>query len=323
MSANLGLVVHEPLRLFAVTLGILAIKILAVSAVGKLAKLAGDSAFRLAFTLPAGGEFAFVLFGLAVQQSILDQATADLVVLAVTFSMIVGPSLMGLYDSKLSGWLAPKSQPEFDVIEEQETRVIIAGFGRFGQIVARILRAKRIRFTALEVNQTQVDFVRRFGNKIFYGDASRLDLLRAAGADQADIFVLAIDDVETSLRTAALLRQHFPRLKIFARARNRQHAFQLLDLDVRYLIRETYGSSLEMSAAVLEALGATRNEATEAVRTFRRHDENTLLDQHRIKEDEAKLIASAQESARQLEQLFEADLEDVAATGLAASAASD
>jgi glutathione-regulated potassium-efflux system ancillary protein KefC/glutathione-regulated potassium-efflux system protein KefB len=185
--------------------------------------------------------------------------------------------------------------------------VIIAGFGRFGQIVARVLGARRIRFTALDISQTHVDFVRRFGNKVYYGDASRLDLLRAAGAETAEIFVLAIDDVDASIRTAELVRSQFPQLKILARARNRQHAFALKDVGIRYIIRETYASSLEMAAAVLGALGDTTAQARSAVRKFRQHDEATLEAQYGVKEDETKFLAATREAARQLEKLFEAD----------------
>ncbi len=312
MSANLGLVTGRPGTLAAVTLGFLFIKVLAVSALGKLTRHPGDSAFRLGFTLPAGGEFAFVLFTLAARQRLLDAATADLLILAVTLSMILGPLLLAFYDAFLQAFLSPDEERSFDPMEERENRVIVASFGRFGQIVARILRARRIRFTALDANQTQVDFVRRFGNKVFYGDAARLELLRAAGADQAEIFVLAIDDVDASVRVAELLRDHFPHLKVFARARNRQHAFRLMEFGVRYLIRETYVSSLELTTAVLEALGETRTDAVSTVRLFRRHDEKTLLAQYAMKDDEAKLIANARESARQLEQLFEADRQEEA-----------
>ncbi len=146
---------------------------------------------------------------------------------------------------------------------KRDIPVIIAGFGRFGQIVARILRLRKIPFTALDSNQTHVDFVRNFGNKIYYGDASRLDLLRAAGAETAKIFVLAIDDVDVSVRTAELVREQFPKLKIFARARNRQHAFALMDLGVTNIIRETYLSSLDLAATVLESLGETPGVGTE------------------------------------------------------------
>src|SRR6185312_15454919 len=181
------------------------------------------------------------------------------------------------------------------------------GFGRFGQIVARILQARHITFTALDSNQTHVDFVRKFGNKVYYGDASRLDLLRAAGAENASVFVLAIDDVEASLRAATIVREQFPRVKIFARARNRQHAFGLKDLGVRYIIRETFVSSLEMAAAVLESLGESAATARAAVRRFRQHDEATLEAQYAVKGDETKFLAASREAAQQLEKLFEAD----------------
>ncbi len=169
------------------------------------------------------------------------------------------------------------------------------------------MRAKQISFTALEANQTQVDFLRRFGNQVFYGDASRLELLRAAHAENAEVFVLAIDDVEASVRTAELIRKHFPHLKIFARARNRQHAFRLMDLDVRYPIRETLVSSLEMSVQVLESLGLSKSKAVETVQQFRVHDEATMAKQQAVKDDEKKFLQTTRESAEQLLHLFEAD----------------
>jgi glutathione-regulated potassium-efflux system ancillary protein KefC/glutathione-regulated potassium-efflux system protein KefB len=197
--------------------------------------------------------------------------------------------------------------PEFDEIEPEEPRVLIAGFGRFGQIVGRVLRARRIRFTALEVSQAQVDFVRRFGNKLYYGDATRLDLLRSAGAEQAKLLVLAIDDVEASVRTAEVARRHFPQLRILARARNRQHAFRLMEAGVTEIWRETFASSLEVAEAALVALGTTRDAAASQVRRFRAHDESTLQAQAAVHDDETKLIATAKASAEQLESLFESD----------------
>jgi glutathione-regulated potassium-efflux system ancillary protein KefC/glutathione-regulated potassium-efflux system protein KefB len=188
--------------------------------------------------------------------------------------------------------------------------VIIAGFGRFGQIVARVLSARRIKFTALDSNQTHVDFVRKFGNKVYYGDASRLDLLRAAGAETALVFVLAIDDVDAAVRAAQLVRDQFPKLKILARARNRQHAFALKDAGVRYIIRETYLSSLEMAASVLETLGDTTANARSVVKKFRQHDEATLNAQYAVKDDDAKFVATSREAAKQLEALFAADEAD-------------
>jgi monovalent cation:proton antiporter-2 (CPA2) family protein len=306
MSANLGLLTSQPLMLLELTAGLLAIKLLAIALLGRLTNHSVQSAWRLGFTLPAGGEFAFVLFTLAARQQILDAQMADLLILAVTLSMMVGPLLLMFYDAVANRWLAGPEQP-FDAIDERDIPVIIAGFGRFGQIVARVLRLRRIPFTALDSNQTHVDFVRKFGNKVYYGDASRLDLLRAAGAETAKIFVLAIDDVDASIRTAQLVRAQFPKLKIFARARNRQHAFALMDAGVRSIIRETYLSSLNLAGSVLEALGETPASARNAVRMFRQHDETTLTAQYAVKEDETKLIAASREAAQQLEKLFEAD----------------
>jgi glutathione-regulated potassium-efflux system ancillary protein KefC/glutathione-regulated potassium-efflux system protein KefB len=306
MAANLGLFASEPLRLLGVTVGFMLIKVLAMTAVARLARMERKSAWRLGFILPEGGEFAFVLFTLAAREHILGAPTADLLVLAVTLSMMLGPLVL-LAQEAVSRRLWPEARRAFDEISDESPAVLIAGFGRFGQIVARILSARRIPFTALDVSQTHVDFVRRFGNRVYYGDASRLDLLRAAGAARASVFVLAIDDVEASIRTAVLVRSEFPKLKILARARNRQHAFSLMDAGVRTIIRETYASSLEMAELVLQSLGGTAEAARTAVRRFRRHDEATLAAQYAVKEDDNKFVAATREAAQQLEKLFEAD----------------
>jgi monovalent cation:proton antiporter-2 (CPA2) family protein len=306
MSANLGLFLSKPLTLLGITAGLMLIKTLAVTLLGRLTHHKGSSAWRLGFTLPAGGEFAFVLFTLATRQRILDTDTADLLILAVTLSMMLGPLLLIVHDIVETRWLAEPAKP-FDDIADRDARVIIAGFGRFGQIVARILTARKIPFIALDSNQTHVDFVRRFGNQVYYGDASRLDLLRAAGAEKVKVFVLAIDDVDASVRTAQLIREQFPKLKVFARARNRQHTFSLMDAGVTHIIRETLLSSLELANSVLQELGETQASAREAVRRFRQHDERTLAAQYAVKEDTTKFQATSREAAQQLEKLFETD----------------
>jgi Kef-type K+ transport system membrane component KefB/voltage-gated potassium channel Kch len=306
MSANLGLLKSEPGTLFGVTAGFLAVKILAITALGRVGGMRARSAGRLGFALPTGGEFAFVLFTLAAGQRLLEPATADLLILAVTLSMLLGPLLLIVHEAVAQRWFAPVAAP-YDAIEEHDAPVLIAGFGRVGQIVARVLRVKGQPFTALDSSQANVDFVRRFGNQVYYGDAARLDVLRAAGADSARILVLAIEDVDISVRTAVLVREQFPRLKVFARARNRQHAFALMDAGAAAVIRETYAASLEMAAAVLEALGETPADAREAVRRFRQHDEQTLAAQYQVKEDKEKFLATTREASAQLERLFEAD----------------
>src|ERR1700693_190187 len=305
MSANLGLAFEKPWLIVGLTLSFMLLKIAVLLSIGRFSGLSPMASRGLAFSLPSGVEFAFVLFGLGATLGIMDTEIAELLVLVVTGSMILSPLLLALHDA-----LFRKKESDgrpFDTPEELYPKVIIAGFGRFGQIVGRILRAKKIAFTALEASQTQVDFLRRFGNQIFYGDASRLELLRAAHADNAAVFVLAIDGVEASIRTVELVRKHFPHLTILARARNRQHAFRLLDLGVHYNIRETLGSSLELSEEVLKALALSNLKAHETVQRFRAHDEASLLRQHAVKDDEKKLIQTVRESAEQLLHLFETD----------------
>jgi glutathione-regulated potassium-efflux system ancillary protein KefC/glutathione-regulated potassium-efflux system protein KefB len=309
LSANLGLIASQPLLVLVLTLALLVTKAAVQSGLGLALRQPRQTAFGLGITLATGGEFAFVLFGIAARERILPAAVADLLVLVVTLSMVLGPLLLSAYAKFVHARLDPQSASRpFDRIDAREPRVIIAGFGRVGQIVGRVLRARRIRFTALDANQTHIDFIRRFGNEIYYGDASRLELLRAADAAHADLLVLAIDDVEASVRTAEMVRRHFPDLPIVARARNRQHAFRLLDLGVSEVFRETLGTSLDMATATLVALGDQPVDARRRVAQFREHDAATLLRQHAIKDDESKLIASARESATQLEQLFEADV---------------
>ena len=196
--------------------------------------------------------------------------------LVVTASMCLAPLLIALAGPGGAHFAPPTPAPVFDEIEPQQPRVLIAGFGRVGTIVARVLRARRIAFTALEISPAQVDFVRRFGNKLYYGDASRLEMLRSAGAEHAKVLVLAIDDMDASVRTAEMVRRHFPGILVIGRARNRQHVFRLMEAGVTEITRETFASSLEMAHATLVALGTANETAAAQVRRFRVHDEETL-----------------------------------------------
>jgi glutathione-regulated potassium-efflux system ancillary protein KefC/glutathione-regulated potassium-efflux system protein KefB len=306
MTANLGLLLEKPALVALLVVGLLTLKMLLLWIVGRLTRHSPADARGLAFALPQAGEFGFVLFSLAVTNGVMDAPLADLLVIVVTISMISSPLLMMLRE-RIESKLQKEPPRPFDLIEANEGRVIIAGFGRFGQIVGRVLRMRKIPFTALEANVAQVDFVRRFGNKVYYGDASRIELLQAAGAAQAEILVMAIDDVEASVRAVELVRRQFPHLKILARARNRQHALRLMDLGVRYIMRETLLSSLDMARHALETLGLSREDALESIDKFKAHDERTLELQREARDDEQKLIQSSQLAARELEQLFESD----------------
>jgi len=307
MSTNLGPLLHEPGRVVALTLGLLAVKAAVLYTLGRVFGLAGEEARALALALPQGGEFAFVLFGVAAGAGLLPHSAADSLTLVVALSMALTPILVTLNARVLNPWLGTRKPPPFDRIDEPGNPVIIAGFGRFGQIVGRLLRTQRIPFTALEISPEQVDVVRRFGNKIYYGDASRFELLRAAGASDAKAFVLAIDDVEASMRTAETVRRHFPGLPIYARARNRYHAHLLMELGVTHMVRETLLSSLQLGGDVLAGLGVSAEHRQRTVALFQRHDEETLQRQFAVFRDEDRLIQTSREAAAELESLFEAD----------------
>jgi glutathione-regulated potassium-efflux system protein KefB len=214
--------------------------------------------------------------------------------------------LLLLIDRKLVPKPAAALQA-FDQLPEADGHVIIAGFGRFGQVIARVLRAKNIPFTALDISPEQVELVKRFGADAFYGDVSRLEILEAAQAGKARAFVLAIDDIEASIRTVQLLHEHYPGLAIYARARNRVHAHRLLDAGVKKIIRETFHSSIEMTEALLRGLGMSNLEARRTVRVFQAHDERRLIEDYKFWTDEQKLRERAQSSVVTLQQLLEED----------------
>ncbi|WP_020651297.1 monovalent cation:proton antiporter-2 (CPA2) family protein [Solimonas variicoloris] len=308
MSADVQELFSQPLQILALVLVLLAIKAAVLWGVGRIEGMNGDDAGALAASLAQGGEFAFVLFSAAVAAGVMSAELSATLVLVVTLSMIATPPLVAL-QARLR---RRKEARPYDEIRTDEHEVLIAGFGPFGQIVARILRVKRIPFTVLDKDFAHVDFVRQFGNKIFYGDASRLDLLRAAHADKARLLVLAIPDVEASLRTAETARRNFPQLRIFAAAVNRQHALQLmaLGIDPQDVIRRSYYSSLEMTRRVLEGLGDSDEAANRAVELFRRHDDELLARQFALpRGDVQKMQQTTADAARELEQLFAEDRE--------------
>ncbi|MCB1912410.1 MAG: monovalent cation:proton antiporter-2 (CPA2) family protein [Rhodocyclaceae bacterium] len=307
MEANLGLLLEQPLRLLAITGGLLLVKFVALLVIGAIAGRSASSTRKLALSLAQGGEFAFVIFQLARQQALMPSALSDLLTLAVTLSMLAWPLLVMLDDKLVSRMLDHQPAPPFDPIAETDNPVVIAGYGRVGQIVARVLTVKRIPFTVLEADPQQVDYVRRFGNEVYFGDASRLDLLHAAGVEKAKVFVLAIDDVEASLRTAELVHRHFPGVEIHARARNRMHAYRLMDLGVSKILRETWHSSVAMSEAVLIDLGFTAEHARRTAQRFAEHDEETLRKQYAIYDDETQFAQSVQQARAELRNLFEQD----------------
>ncbi|MCC7327974.1 MAG: cation:proton antiporter [Burkholderiales bacterium] len=312
MSANLMLLEAKLLAVLGAALGILAVKLICIYTIARIERIRNHDAQRIAVWLAQGGEFAFVVFTAALGDGILSAETTQFLVLAVTVSMLLAPFMFVAHERLLRSWLERRRMPEFDAIDGPGNPVIIAGYGRYGQIVSRVLRMAGIPFTAIELDYQQVDFVRTYGNKVYYGDASRLELLESARARDAKLFVLAIDDVEASLKTAALVRKHFPNLPILARARNRVHLYRLRDLDIDAIERETFLSSLETARAALEVAGMEASQAQRAVDIFRKHDLKLVEQQYAVRQDEQQLIQSAAQAAVQLQELFEADVKAIA-----------
>jgi glutathione-regulated potassium-efflux system ancillary protein KefC/glutathione-regulated potassium-efflux system protein KefB len=313
MSANLGLLRGDALPIIGIVLLLMVVKFAVLYWLGRVTDCPNKSSRKLAVALAQGGEFAFVLFQLAREHSLLTGTQADWLVVVVTLSMLAAPLLFLIEDR----FLAPKldevpNQRPFDKVDEPDRAVLIAGFGRVGQIVARLLALKKIPFNVLDASATQVDYVRQFGSKAYFGDASRFDVLHAAGIEHAKLFVLAIDDIEASLKTAELVRRHYPNLPIYARARNRFHAYKLMDLGVKLLVRETWHSSVALAEQVLLGMKLPKGEVDAAIARFMEFDEDNLKRQHAVYQDEAELIATSKQAAEELRSLFESDAAEAA-----------
>lgn len=309
ISADVTGFAAAPGRLLLMVLALVAAKGALVFVLARITGHRPRASMRMAAALGQAGEFGFVLFGQATAVGAMAAPFAGTATLVVTVSMILAPFVFAATER----WLVPalggeKPARRFDSIQAEGTPpVIICGFGRVGQIVGRVLRVRGIPFTALEQNADQVDFVRQFGNKVFYGDPTRPELLRAAGADEARILVVALEDMNASLTVVDMAQRLFPHLTVAARARNRRHAHLLMDRGVPIIVRETFCSSLRLTEEVLTAAGLDAAEAARTVETFRVHDERTLIAQHAVHHDEQRLIQSSRDAAIELQSLFEAD----------------
>jgi len=307
MSADLHLARVQPAMLAAATTSLLAAKFVIAFVLARIARQDTPNALRFGLALPQASEFSFVLFAAAVAAGALRRNDAALATLVTAASMLATPVLFAASETFLLPLLSRAKAPEYDTIEAASAPVIICGFGRFGQIVGRVLRMHGIAFTALERDSGQVEVVRRFGNKVYFGDPTRPDMLRAAGAEQAKLLIVALDDMQAVLRTVDVAKRNFPNLTILARARNRWYAHLLMDRDVDGLVRDTFHSSLRLAQMALTSLGIEPAMAERAVALFRDHDERTLRETHAIYRDEKQLIQSQQQAAEELASLFEAD----------------
>ena len=310
MTVNVGLLLDDPRRIMLIVALLMTTKALILFPLARQFGMCDrGAALKLAAVLSQGGEFAFVLLGIAARNEIIAIAIIDEVILAVAVSMLMTPFIFALAEYA-SGKIEKTIERDYDVPENQQHEVLIAGFGRVGQIVGRLLNIVGTPFTALESDSAQVDFVRRYGSTVHYGDASRLDLLRAAGAEHAKLFVLAVSDLEESMRIAEAVIRHFPHLKIIARARNRRHAHKLMDLGIEHIFRETLLSSLAMTEQVLTRLGHSPEKVKHVIDAFSERDSRLLIEQHAIHDSEEQLIQSSKDSAAELESILRRDRRD-------------
>lgn len=307
-SIDFNLLLRQPLLILGMVLGLAIAKFAVLFALGRIFRLEISQNLLFAFALAQGGEFAFVLFSFATQNRVLPPDVSEPLVAVVALSMVITPLLMIINEKLVQPrFVTAEVEREADEIDDNENPVIILGFGRFGQIVGRLLIANGCRPTLLEHDPSQIDLLRRFGWKVFYGDASRIDLLHAAGAEQARLLVVAIDDPEKALEIVDLTHKHFPHLKILARAIDRRHAYELIRRGVEVVERETFSSALDMGVEALKLLGVRSYKAHRAARTFKFHDVEALRDMAAAEGDETIVLARSRQLAKDLGQLLQSD----------------
>ena len=308
MSIEFNLVAQEPLAIAAMVAGLIAVKLVLLAILGRVFGLGTDQNLVFTFALAQGGEFAFVLFQFATVEGALTPEQTGPLIVVVALTMAITPLLMLVLERVIQPALASAAPKRpHDEIESQGNAVIIIGYGRFGQIVGRFLGANGISSTVLDNDPDHVEVLRRFGASVFYGDASRMDLLEAAGGGHAQLFVVAIDDVDKTVEAAAAIRGHFPKAKVLARARNRREVYRLMDAGVHALRRETFESALSLAGEAMTLLGAHPYTVRRNARLFADHDERALLKGYEIRDDMESQASLARQMRDELAGIMQSD----------------
>jgi len=308
MSVDFAVFLAHPGLILGLVAGFLVLKTAVLYGLSRAFGIARGQHLLFALLLSQGGEFAFVVFGAAATARVFTEEVASMLVVVVALSMVVTPLVLMAYDKVMARRECQDNKPEADAIEPNEDHVIVAGFGRFGQIVGRFLHANGIKLTVLDHDPDQIEVLRRFGFKVFYGDATRADLLRAAGAARARALVVAIDDIEDSLELVETVRRDWPQLQIFARARNVTHYYQLMDRGVTMIERETFESSLQMGRAVLTAgLGHNAYSVRQAALKFRKHNIANVHAVYPYYKDREQYVSMAKRAREELEEMIARD----------------
>lgn len=320
MSLNLRLLFAEPLFILLLALVLMAIKILVVTFILRLRHFPIKDGLLIGVMLAQGGEFAFVVMATAQQTGFFSQEVANYVVLVVGISMALTSPLVMLYDmvnrkrtmQENAKQDVKHTDESLKALHEQDARqveVIIAGFGRFGQIIGRILTASNIPFNALDKNPDHIEFLKNYGVKSYYGDATRIELLEAAGIREAKVLVIALVNIEASLAVAKLVKAHFPHITLIVRARDRAHAYQLAELGVDNPIREIYESSLSAATRTLNEIGYSEGQSKRAIDIFREHDQSLLHQAIAMSKDPKEVVVLVRQSRKELQDLFSKDIQ--------------
>ena len=312
MSIDFDVLIETPGLVCGLLAALVAIKLVVLLALGRMFGMSMSQNLVYAFVLAQGGEFAFVLLQFAAVEGAMSAVSASLLIVVVALSMALTPLLMIVNERLIEPRFARiDAEPTDETIEDEGNPVIVAGYGRFGQIIARMLHTQGIGTTVLDHDPLQIAQIRRYGYKVYYGDIARIDLLRQAGAGRAKLFVLAIDDEEVAVESARMVKQHFPHIKVLARARNRPHAHALLKAGADIYQRETFSSAVELGRTALQQLGYGAYRAHRVARTFAKHDMQTLKESFAFYDDEKRLISFAHAMRDDIDRVMQADEEDI------------
>jgi glutathione-regulated potassium-efflux system ancillary protein KefC/glutathione-regulated potassium-efflux system protein KefB len=308
-GVNFGLVAAKPILIVSLTLGLMLAKFLAMWAVGLAFPRSRRDAATIAVSLAQGGEFAFVLLGFVQSARVLSADQAGLATAVVALSMALTPVAFGLYERLVLERVRSVAEPERLPFDDGAPDAIVAGFGRFGQIATRLLTANEFKVVLLDSSIEQIDLIRRFGWPVHYGDATRLDLLRAAGAGRAKLLLVAIDDKDKAVELVRAAREYFPNLTIVARAFDRRHAYELIGAGGDEVERETFESALSFGFKALTRLGLSERRAKRAIGVFREHDQALFKRLAPVYGEEERYIMASRDSRATMEKLLRAEMQ--------------
>jgi len=314
MSIEFAVLASEPFVIAAIVIGLVAIKLAILYVLATVFSMSLSNRVLFAILLAQGGEFAFVLFQFALSAGAMEPDLADRLNVAVALTMALTPLLILAFDKLIEPRLIGRGEdPGIPDMGDTADNVMVLGYGRFGQVIARLLHAQGYETTLIDHDPGQIEFMRRFGFKVFYGDVGRLDLLEAAGAAEAKAIIVAINDIEKSKLIVELVKRHFPRTKLYVRAIGRAHAFDLIEMDVDGFERDLFHSSINLGVKVLTGLGYPAHRAWRIAKAFVRHDEKTMIESQKYRHDDEAFMSFVRESQAMLDKVMQADEESAQA----------